>query len=79
MTGYHLDEFLMYVNMPYGYSVEQRLRYMQGYDDDDEETTPGRNQIVYGLEEVIRPALLEKYYKSFIFENEQKKEGCRMN
>ena len=59
----------MYVNMPYGYSVEQRLRYMQGYDDDEDEATPGRNQIVYGLEEVIRPALLEKYYKSFIFEN----------
>jgi hypothetical protein len=33
----------MYVNMPYGYSVEQRLRYMQGYDDDEEETAPGRN------------------------------------
>lgn len=69
----------MYVNMPYGYSVEQRLRYMQGYDDDEEETTPGRNQIIYGLEEVIRPALLEKYYKSFIFENEQKKEGFRVS
>lgn len=29
-----MDEFLMYVNMPYGYSVEQRLKFMQGYDDD---------------------------------------------
>ena len=69
----------MYVNMPYGYSVEQRLRYMQGYDDDEEETAPGRNQIVYGLEAVIRPALLEMYYKSFIFESEQKKDGFKMN
>lgn len=30
-----MDEFLMYVNMPYGYSVEQRLKFMQGYDDDN--------------------------------------------
>ena len=44
--------------MPYGYSPEQRLMYMQGYDDDSAETS-SNNNITYGLEEVIRPEILE--------------------
>ena len=44
--------------MPYGYSVQQRLRFMQGYDDDDElYGQQNGGGIVYGLEEVLRPAM----------------------
>lgn len=38
--------------MPYGYSPEQRLIYMQGYDEDIH--SHSNRKIVYGLEEVIR-------------------------
>ncbi len=38
--------------MPYGYSPEQRLLYMQGYD--EEIVQSGNNKVIYGLQEVIR-------------------------
>lgn len=40
--------------MPYGYSVEQRLLMMQGYEDEEEGAFENDDGIVYGLEEVLR-------------------------
>lgn len=45
--------------MPYGYSVRQRLMFMQGYDEIEE-----NDGIIYGLEEVIRPEILDSFHKS---------------
>lgn len=48
--AYHIQELLDYVNMPYGYSVPQRLMYMQGYDDDEDALEdPANDGVIYGL------------------------------
>lgn len=54
--------------MPYGYSVEQRLLYMQGYDDQDEKDQ-NENGIIYGVEEVISPNILEVFHENFYYKN----------
>jgi hypothetical protein len=49
------------INMPYGYSVFIRLKYIQGYEvtDEDEEAEDG---IIYGIENVIGDEVLEDYH-----------------
>lgn len=34
---YYRHEFLRMINMPYGYSPERRLRFLQGYDCNSQE------------------------------------------
>ena len=33
MPDYYKDEFIRFINTPYGYQPEKRLKFMQGYDD----------------------------------------------
>ncbi len=30
---YYKEEFLRFINMPYGYQPEKRLKFIQGYED----------------------------------------------
>jgi len=32
-SDYYKDEFLRFINMPYGYQPEKRLKFIQGYED----------------------------------------------
>ena len=48
--------------MPYGYSVQQRLTMMQGYEEDDDLLLKeDQDGIIFGLDEVLQSEIFEKF------------------
>ena len=48
--------------MPYGYDVNRRIKFLQGYDVEDDYTEEDDDGIIYGLEDVIHEDILDEYY-----------------
>jgi hypothetical protein len=46
---YYKNEFLKLINMPYGYSVEKRLKFLHGYDEEADFPEEDENGVIYGL------------------------------
>lgn len=38
-VDYYKEEFLRFINMPYGYQPEKRLKFIQGYEDLNDDLT----------------------------------------
>lgn len=58
----HRDEFLSLVNMPYGHSIDSRLKALRGIAL-PEEIEEDESGIYYGLQNVIDDEKLEEYFK----------------
>lgn len=68
ISDYYKDEFLRFINMPYGYQAEKRLKFIQGYEETSDDLSEDSDGIIYGLEYIISDDVfdefIEQYYES---------------
>lgn len=64
-VDYYKDEFLRFINMPYGYQPEKRLKFIQGYDDQNEDLAEDDDGIIYGLEYIISDDVFEEFIEQY--------------
>jgi hypothetical protein len=51
---YYKNDFLRLINMPYGYSPERRIKFLQGYEfNNSEEEAVLEDGMIEGIEKVI--------------------------
>jgi hypothetical protein len=62
---YYKDEFLRFVNMPYGYQPEQRLKFIQGYEDMSDDLSEDSDGIIYGLEYIISDDVFDEFVDQY--------------
>lgn len=62
---YYKDEFLRFINMPYGYQPEKRLKFIQGYEDQSEDLGEDDDGIIYGLEYIISDDVFEEFIDQY--------------
>lgn len=57
---YYKHEFLRFINMPYGFSPERRIKFLQGYDfTSEEEEEMLDSGMIEGVEKVISIEIFE--------------------
>jgi hypothetical protein len=49
--------------MPYGYSVDQRIKLLQGYEEDSMYPDKDEDGVINGLEHVISDDIFDEYYE----------------
>lgn len=75
---YYRHEFLRMINMPYGYSPERRIRFLQGYgcDSDEQEEVVLEDGMIEGVEKVIGMDIFAEFHQhyyvlNYVIQNEQ--------
>ena len=51
--------------MPYGYQPEKRLKFIQGYDDQNEDLAEDDDGIIYGLQYIISDDVFEEFIEQY--------------